>query len=99
MATAIKNAAVAELIAKSLPRGLPHPGDPGNHVAAAVIRLPGFNTAGMSEAQAQEFVGNFATLVAESVVNLIETEGNCDIVPRTAKKAAAKKAAPKKATP
>ena len=94
MSTAIKNRAAAELIAKALPTGLPHPGDPGNHVAAAVVRLPGFNTAGMSAEQAQEFVGNFATLVAESIVNLIETEGGCDIVPRKA--VAPKKAAPKK---
>lgn len=99
MSTNIKNQAAADMIAKALPLGLPHPGDPGNHVPPGVIRLPGFNTAGMSAEQAQEFVGNFATLVAESVVNLLETEGGYEIVPKKAKKAAPKKVAAKKVAP
>lgn len=98
MSTNVKNLAAAELIAKALPMGLPHPGDPGNHVAAATVRLPGFNTSGMSQEQAQEFVGNFAALVGEAIVNLLETEGGYEIVPKKAKRAPAKKAAPKVAS-
>jgi hypothetical protein len=79
------NPEIAALIGKRFATGLPHPGDPQNHMQASVIKLPGFNTAGMAPDQAEKFVGKLGQLLGEAIVNLIESEGNCDLVPRAAK--------------
>lgn len=76
----MSNPAIAALIARRLPEGLPWPGDPANHQQPESLKLPGFNTTGMSPAQAEEFVGKLAQQFGEAVVNLIETDGGARIV-------------------
>lgn len=65
------NQAAIDLIARTLPIGLPHPGD--DSTPPRLVRLP-FRATGMSEEQAQEFVGDAAKIVAEAMVALIEGE-------------------------
>ncbi len=65
------NAAVVALIANALPAGLIHPDRDGKPTP---IALPGFRIAGMPEAQAHEFVGNAATMLAEAIVTIIERD-------------------------
>jgi hypothetical protein len=81
----MSNPEIAALIGKRLATGLPHPGNPDAHMNASIIKLPGFNTAGMQPDQAEQFVGKLGQLFGEAIVNLIETEGNHDLVPRPAK--------------
>lgn len=76
------NTEIASLIARRLSAGLPHPGDPANNQSPNIIRLPGFNTTGMSPEQADEFIGKLALQLGEAIVNLIETDGGSDIVAR-----------------
>ncbi len=73
------NQAAVDLIAAALPAGLCHPGD--DTTSPRVIPLPGFRTTGMSDEQAQELVGQSATLVAEALVHLLE--GEYEILPKT----------------
>jgi hypothetical protein len=72
------NQAAVDLVARTLPHGLPHAGD--DNTPPRLIPLPGFRTTGMTDEQALEFVGQSAKLVAEALVNLIETEN--EIVPK-----------------
>ena len=69
--------AVVALIANALPAGLIHPDRDGKPTP---IALPGFRITGMPDEQAQEFVGNAATLLAEALVHLIERD--FDILPK-----------------
>ncbi|MDV7194624.1 hypothetical protein [Mycolicibacterium fortuitum] len=66
------NQAVVDLIARTLPMGLPHPGD--ENTPSRIVPLPGFRSTGMSDEQAQEFIGQAAKTVAEALVHLIEGE-------------------------
>lgn len=69
------NKRVAELIAKGLRDGLSRPDDPD----AAKIFLPQFRTTGMPKEMA-ELANQTATLLGEAIANLIETEGEVEMV-------------------
>ena len=71
---------LSELIATKLSTGLEHPGD-GKDQAPMTIRLPMFRTVGSNPALTKQ-VDLTVKLISEAIVYLIETEGNCDIVPR-----------------
>lgn len=62
-----------DLIARTLPAGLPHPGD--DNTPPRLIPLPGFRATGMSDEQAQELVGQSSKLVAEALVHLLRSNG------------------------
>lgn len=72
---------ISELIADKLANGLYHPGDMENGQAPMTLRLPMFRTVGMAPEVNQQ-VEMTVKLIAESIVHLIETEGECEIVPR-----------------
>ena len=65
------NQSAVTLVANALPKGLIHPGQNGRPTP---VQLPGFNTTGMTDEQAQEFIGGAATLLAESIVALLEQD-------------------------
>lgn len=67
------NQAVIDLIARTLPHGLPHPGD-GANTPPRLVPLPGFRATGMSDEQADEMIGKSAQVIAEALTNLIETD-------------------------
>jgi hypothetical protein len=73
------NSAIAQLIAQHLPAGLPHPGDPTTNQPPISIPLPAFRTTGMPSEMA-ETINNTTGLIAEAIVNLIETVGESEIV-------------------
>lgn len=73
------NDAVASLIAKHLSTGLPHPGNPANGQPAILIPLPMFRTDGMPPSVADQ-IETTAKLVAEAIVNLIETGTGSELV-------------------
>lgn len=62
---------LAELIAKSLGAGLPHPGKPETRESPRLIPLAGFRTAGMAP-EMKRHVENSAQCVGEAIVHLIE---------------------------
>ncbi|OHT86913.1 hypothetical protein [Mycobacteroides saopaulense] len=65
--------AAVDLVAKALAtEGLFHPGD--ENTPSRPVNMPGFRNTGMSDEQTQEFVGQAAKIVAESIVHLIEAE-------------------------
>lgn len=64
------NRRVVDLLVAALTDGLIHPGDDTH--PPTPISMPGFRTTGMTDEQAQEFVGNTATLLSEAIVALIE---------------------------
>lgn len=66
------NQAAVDLIARTLPHGLPHPGD--DNTPSRLVPLPGFRSTGMSDEQAEELVGQSSKIVAEALVNLLEAE-------------------------
>lgn len=74
------NQAAADLLASRLPTGLPHPGD--NQQEPFLIPLPAFRATGMLPDQAEEMIGASAKLIAEAIVNLLETDGGFEIIPR-----------------
>ncbi|MCV7208408.1 hypothetical protein H7J75_07030 [Mycolicibacterium canariasense] len=59
------------MLADGLRTGLPHPGD--DQTPERLIPMPGFRNTGMSDEQAEEFIGATATLIAEAAVHLLET--------------------------
>lgn len=65
------NPAAVALVARTLPNGLPHPGDDSR--PSFVLPTP-FRATGMSDEQAEELIGQSATLWAEALVALIESE-------------------------
>lgn len=73
---------IAELIADRMANGLIHPGDPANGQASMEIKLPLFRMPGQPE-EMYKNIQITVRLIAESIVYLIETEGNSDIIPRT----------------
>lgn len=84
------NQQMVQIIAKSLREGLPHPGDRENHQPAQLFRIPGMNPQGVPRAVLDSMAkeaglptGDIATLVAEALVHLIETEGNSEIVDKS----------------
>lgn len=81
------NQEMVQVIAKGLRDGLPHPGDRENHQTAQLIRIPGMNPVGVPRVVLDQMAkdaglptSDMSTLVAEAVVNLIETDGNSEIV-------------------
>ncbi|AII28266.1 hypothetical protein SEA_SMOOCH_28 [Mycobacterium phage Smooch] len=74
------NKKIADLIANGLRQGLVHPGKDGGPPTPVVI--PMFRTEGMPNEMA-ELVGATADLLGEAIVELIETEGDSQIVSNT----------------
>lgn len=66
------NQQAVDLIARTLPIGLPHPGD--ENTPPRLVPLPGFRTTGMTDEQAREMIGTAAKIFAEAMVALIEAE-------------------------
>jgi hypothetical protein len=66
------NQAAVDLIARTIPVGLPHPGD--DNTPPRVVPLPGFRATGMTDEQAEELIGQAAKTFAEAMVNLLEAE-------------------------
>jgi hypothetical protein len=89
------NDAIAQLISKHFPLGLPHPGDLARKQPPILIQLPAFRTAGMQPELAKR-VTNTLKLVGEAIVNLVETVGDSEIV---SKKELAQLRAPKPGEP
>ncbi|GAS98946.1 uncharacterized protein RMCC_5911, partial [Mycolicibacterium canariasense] len=65
------NRQAVTMLADGLRPGLPHPGD--DQTPERLIPMPGFRNTGMSDGQAEEFIGATATLIAEAAVHLLET--------------------------
>jgi len=81
------NPEMVSVIAKGLKDGLPHPGDRENHQTAQLIQIPGMNTVGVPREVLDQMAkaaglpsSDMPTLVAEALVNLIETDGDSEIV-------------------
>lgn len=76
------NPRIAALIAEKLHTGLPHPGDPDDNQPPLLIPLPGFRAAGLPP-EYVEHARSAAKLIGEALVNVIETEGESEIVSKT----------------
>lgn len=81
------NPEMVEVIAKGLREGLPHPGNRENHQTAQTIRIPGMNPQGVPKVVLDQMAkeaglpsSDMPTLIAEALVNLIETNGDSEIV-------------------
>jgi hypothetical protein len=76
----MSNPHIAALIASKLRDGVVHPGDPAKDVQPRTIALP----FGMRAGQPQEMLDLMdatTTMLAEAIVNLIETDGDTALVP------------------
>ena len=83
----MSNPELVKLIAERLPSGLLHPGDPTNNQPAKLLPLPGLRSSGLPPELAEEFakaagfpVSDVPKLIAEALIHLIETDGQCTIV-------------------
>lgn len=65
--------AVIDFIAQKLRTGLCHPGD--SNTPSRIVPLPGFRNTGMSDEQAEEFIGQAAKVVAEALFHEIDSFG------------------------
>lgn len=72
---------LSELIARKLSEGLYFPGDMENGQAPVTLRLPFFRAVGRAPQEVQQ-IDLMTKWIAESIVHLIQTEGQCDIIPR-----------------
>jgi hypothetical protein len=84
------NPEMVEVIAKGLREGLPHPGNRENHQTAEIIRIPGMNPQGIPKVVLDQMAkeaglptSDMPTLVAEALINLIETNGDSEIVKKS----------------
>lgn len=84
------NPEMVAVIAQGLKDGLPHPGDRENHQTALLIRIPGMNPRGVPREVLDHMAkdaglpsSDMATLVAEALVNLIETDGASEIITKS----------------
>jgi hypothetical protein len=75
------NPAVAQLIADRLGPGLPHPGRAATKEKPRLLPLVAFRTAGMPP-EMRDMIEDTAVCVGEAIVNLVETDGGCVIMPR-----------------
>lgn len=82
----INQRAVAILV-KGLTEGVTHPGDGKDQPAKLLMPLPGFRPVGLTPEQAAQFAteaglpeNDTATLYAEALINLLETDGGMEIV-------------------
>lgn len=80
------NPRIATLIAQRIPAGLPHPGD-GKDQKPAMLNLPAFRSTGLPPGMEAHFAkeaglpsNDIPRLIAEAVVNLIETDGDSEII-------------------
>lgn len=64
---------VIDFIAQKLRTGLCHPGD--DNTRSRIVPLPGFRNTGMSDEQAEEFIGQAAKIVAEALFHEIDSFG------------------------
>lgn len=78
---------MVQIIARGLRDGLPHPGDRENHQPAQLIRIPGMNVQGVPRVVLDHMAkeaglptSDISTVVAEALINLIETDGDSEIV-------------------
>lgn len=76
------NEHAAHLIAERLPTGLPHPGNPAENRPPTLIPMPGFRTTGLPDDMAKA-VNATALFIGEAIVNLLETDGNLELVDAT----------------
>lgn len=76
-----EKAVLAATIADRLANGLYHPGDPETEQEPMMMRLPMFRTIAAAPEMRKQ-VDLTVTLIAESIVYLIEKEGDFDLVPR-----------------
>lgn len=83
------NERIATLLAERLPGGLWHPGDPSIDQPPKMIPLPGLASSGIPPEMAEHFAqeaglpsANVPKLVAEAIVNTIETDGQTEMIPR-----------------
>lgn len=72
---------MADLIADKLANGLFHPGKPETDQEPMTLRLPMFKTVG-APPELRRQVDLTVKLMAEAIVHLIKTDGQCNIVPR-----------------
>jgi len=72
---------IAQLISEKLRDGIIHPGYPDRDVPPKPIMLPFKKTAGMPK-EMSDLMAETAKQLAEAIVDLIEGEGNSDIVPK-----------------
>lgn len=73
---------LVKLIAARLKSGILHPGDPERDVKPRTMVLPFMVGRGSQPKEMQDLMDATATMIAESVVHLIETEGDCEIIGR-----------------
>ena len=83
------NERITTFLAERLAAGLWHPGDPAKDQKPKLIPLPGLASSGIPPEMAEQFAqeaglpsANVAQLVAEAIVNVIETDGETEMVPR-----------------
>lgn len=81
------NPAIERLIADRLPFGLEHPGDPDNNRPPFTVALPGLRSTGVPTEMSTQFAeeaglpsNDAPQLIAQAIVNLIETDGNSTII-------------------
>jgi hypothetical protein len=72
---------VCAIIANKLTTGLYHPGDPAKEQLPTTLRLPFFRGVGAPPEMVRQ-VNETVMMMAEAIVYLIETDGQCDLVPR-----------------
>lgn len=80
---------IVDVITEGFRTGLPHPGDPDKGQPPRLLILPGMNFHGIPAELMQKFAEDaglpspdLPRLLAVALVNLIETTGNCEIVPK-----------------
>lgn len=84
------NPELVQVISKGFKEGLPHPGDRENHQTNFIIRIPGMNPQGLPR-QVLDYMAkdagmpssDMSMLAAEAVINLIETEGDSEIIKKS----------------
>lgn len=91
-AEGIITSSIIDVIAEGFRTGLPHPGDPLADQKPQTIVMPGMNLRGIPPEVLDRFAkdaglpsSDLPKLLAEAVVNLIQTTGNSEIVPKPAK--------------
>jgi hypothetical protein len=75
------NPDMAELIAQKLRTGLTHPGYPDKGIEPTAIPLPFVSKAGMPK-EMSDLMDGTAKLLSEAIIDIEETDGDCEIVPR-----------------
>ena len=75
------------LIAERLPHGIPHPGNPEANQKPFTVVLPGMRSTGIPNEQAELYAAaaglphtNTPKLLAEALVNLLQTDGDMTII-------------------